>query len=36
MESVIFLDTHVAIWLYAGRLDLFKPKILKIINDEQV
>ena len=36
MESVIFLDTHVAIWLYAGRLDLFKPKILKLINDEQV
>ncbi len=36
MGSVIFLDTHVAIWLYAGRLDLFKPKVLKLINDEKV
>jgi PIN domain nuclease of toxin-antitoxin system len=36
MESLIFLDTHVAIWLYSGRLDLFKPKVLQIINDNQV
>jgi len=32
MESLIFLDTHVAIWLYSGQLDLFKPKTLKLIN----
>jgi PIN domain nuclease of toxin-antitoxin system len=36
MESLICLDTHVAIWLYSGRLDLFKPKVLKLINDNQV
>jgi PIN domain nuclease of toxin-antitoxin system len=36
MESLIFLDTHVAIWLYSGRLDLFKPKVLQLINDNQV
>jgi len=36
MESLIFLDTHVAIWLYAGRLDLFRPKVLRLINDNQV
>jgi PIN domain nuclease of toxin-antitoxin system len=36
MESLIFLDTHVAIWLYSGRLDLFKPKVLQLITDNQV
>jgi PIN domain nuclease of toxin-antitoxin system len=36
MESLIFLDTHAAIWLYAGRLDLFKPKVLQLINDKQL
>jgi PIN domain nuclease of toxin-antitoxin system len=36
MESVIFLDTHVAIWLYSGQLDLFKPKTLKLINENQL
>jgi PIN domain nuclease of toxin-antitoxin system len=36
MESLIFLDTHVVIWLYSGRLDLFKPKVLQLINDNQV
>jgi PIN domain nuclease of toxin-antitoxin system len=36
MESLIFLDTHAAIWLYAGRLDLFKPKALQLISDKQV
>ena len=29
MESLIFLDTHVAIWLYSGRLDLFQTKGIK-------
>lgn len=36
MESMIFLDTHVVIWLYSGQLDLFNPKVLKLINTEQV
>ncbi len=33
---MIFLDTHVAIWLYSSQLELFNPKVLKLINTEQV
>ena len=33
---MIFLDTHAVIWLYAGQLDLFNPKVLKLINAEPV
>ena len=33
---MIFLDTHVVIWLYSGQLELFNPKVLKLINTEQV
>jgi len=36
MEGMIFLDTHAAIWLYSGHLDLFKPKVLQLINEKQV
>jgi PIN domain nuclease of toxin-antitoxin system len=36
VESVIFLDTHAVIWLYSGQLGLFNPKVLKLINTEQV
>ncbi len=36
MESVIHLDTHAAIWLYSGQLNLFKPQGLKLINENQV
>ena len=36
MESMIFLDTHVAIWLYSGELDLFKPQVLKLINENPI
>lgn len=36
MENLIFLDTHVAIWLYSGQLDLFKPRVLNLINENQV
>ena len=36
MESLIFLDTHVAVWLYSGQLNLFSPKILKRINENPV
>ncbi len=36
MESLIFLDTHVAIWLYSGEFDLFKPKTLKLINENPI
>lgn len=27
MEDVIFLDTHVAVWLYAGQLERFSPRV---------
>ena len=33
---MIFLDTHAVIWLYSGQLGLFNPKVLKLINTEQV
>jgi PIN domain nuclease of toxin-antitoxin system len=36
VESMIFLDTHAVVWLYSGKLDLFNPKVLKLINTEQV
>jgi PIN domain nuclease of toxin-antitoxin system len=36
MESMIFLDTHVVVWLYAGELKLFKPATLKLINDHAI
>jgi PIN domain nuclease of toxin-antitoxin system len=33
---MIFLDTHAVVWLYSGQLNLFSPKVLKLINSEQV
>jgi len=36
MESVIFLDTHIAIWLFSGDMDLFKPHVLDLINENPV
>lgn len=26
MESVVYLDTHAAAWLYAGEVELFSPR----------
>jgi PIN domain nuclease of toxin-antitoxin system len=26
VEALIYLDTHVAAWLYAGRIDLFSRR----------
>lgn len=31
MEAVIYLDTHVASWLYSARVDLFPKTVLKRI-----
>lgn len=31
MEPVIYLDTHVASWLYSARLDLFPQTVLEQI-----
>lgn len=32
MEAVVYLDTHVVAWLYAGRSDLFPPGIRTAID----
>jgi PIN domain nuclease of toxin-antitoxin system len=36
MERMIFLDTHVAIWLYSGQLELLNSNVLSLINENQV
>jgi PIN domain nuclease of toxin-antitoxin system len=36
MEGLVFLDTHAAVFLYAGELDLFSKKALQIINENRV
>ncbi len=30
------MDTHVVVYLYSGQLDLIKPKILRMINENPV
>ncbi len=30
---MIYLDTHVVVWLYAGLVDKFSPAIKELIND---
>ena len=36
MASVIHLDTHVAAWLYAGRSDLFPPRVRRLLEGEEL
>ena len=36
MEALIYLDTHVAAWLYAGRVDLLSPRATQLVNDEEL
>jgi PIN domain nuclease of toxin-antitoxin system len=36
VEALIYLDTHVAAWLYAGRVDLLRPRTLDLINNEEL
>lgn len=36
MEALIYLDTHVAAWLYAGQADLLSPKAAKLIEAEEL
>ena len=31
---MIYLDTHVVIWLYAGKLDLVSPNALQAMEEE--
>ena len=36
MAAVIYLDTHVAAWLYGGRADLIPPRARALIEDHPV
>ena len=36
MEALIYLDTHVVAWLYAGQADLLSPKAVKLIEAEEL
>jgi PIN domain nuclease of toxin-antitoxin system len=33
MESLIYLDTHVVVWLHSGRLELFSPAGLDAVQE---
>lgn len=33
---MIYLDTHVVVWLYAGLVDKFSPAARQLINDNEV
>jgi PIN domain nuclease of toxin-antitoxin system len=35
-KSVIFLDTHIVVWLYAGKIDKLSKPAKKAINKHQV
>jgi len=36
MGDLIFLDTHVVVWLYSGDLDLFSPQIQQDLEDNEL
>lgn len=36
MEALIYLDTHVAAWLYAGRIDLFSRRAKTAIEEQEL
>lgn len=36
VEALIYLDTHVVAWLYAGRVDLLSPNATKLIESEEL
>ena len=36
MEALIYLDTHVAAWLYAGRADLLSKRAHTLIDAEEL
>jgi PIN domain nuclease of toxin-antitoxin system len=36
VEALIYLDTHVVAWLYAGQSDLLSPKAAKLIEAEDL
>lgn len=36
MAALIYLDTHVAAWLFAGRIDLFPPAVRKLLDENDL
>ena len=36
MAALIYLDTHVAAWLFAGRTDLFPPAVRKLLDENDL
>lgn len=36
MEALIYLDTHVVAWLYAGQVDRLSAKAVKLIEAEEL
>lgn len=36
MAALIYLDTHVAAWLYAGRTDLLSPRAKEAVNRDEL
>lgn len=35
-EAVVYLDTHIVVWLYAGLIDKFTDIAKEAINDSDV
>jgi len=33
---LIYLDTHIVVWLYAGLIEKFSQPIKELINDQEV
>ena len=36
MESIVFLDTHIVIWLFSKRLDLISKRALTVIRKNEL
>jgi len=33
---LIYLDTHVVVWLYTGKVDMFNQQVRELINDHDI
>ena len=36
MESIVYLDTHVVVWLYIGELSSFPSKIRRLLEEADI
>jgi PIN domain nuclease of toxin-antitoxin system len=36
VAALIYLDTHVAAWLFAGRVDLFPPAVRTLLDENEL